>query len=129
MSWQSVALIVVLVLLALLIYFLARVRYLFNQWGSSQAAVRRQHRWHTGVVFFRTDALEWFRVASLSWRPALRLDRCSLSINLVKVRDDIATARVGDAHTEIDMAMSCQAHTALVAWADSAPPRGDWVLF
>lgn len=72
MSWQSVALIVVLVLLALLIYFLARVRYLFNQWGSSQAAVRRQHRWHTGVVF--SAPMRW---NGSGWPPYRGARRCA----------------------------------------------------
>ncbi len=87
--------------------------------------------WTLGVARYRGDRLEWFRVFSLSLRPKRVFDRQALELHGRRKPDGaeayalftghlVVNARTGS--KEVQVALSPDSLTALLAWLESAPP-------
>ena len=131
---QHVWMIVAIVAIALVLLtggFLARLRYLAGQVGSFECAMRPAggQRWLSGVASFRLDSLEWYRLMSLSTRPSRVWRRLDLELSAARRRRE--QGRVVEVHCVdatagpdgFDLAMMEEAHSALVAWVESASPE------
>ena len=87
--------------------------------------------WTLGVARYRGERLEWFRFFSLSLRPKRVFDRQALELHGRREPDGaeayalfsghlVVDARTGQA--EVQVALSPDSLTALLAWQESAPP-------
>jgi len=87
--------------------------------------------WTLGVARYRGDRLEWFRVFSLSPRPRRVFERLALELHGRREPDGaeayalftghlVVDARTGP--DEVQVALSPDSLTALLAWLESAPP-------
>ncbi|GAB2495551.1 DUF2550 domain-containing protein [Luteococcus sediminum] len=139
--WQAGAGAVFAVLLALLLPLVAlylRRRWLSNQGGVFDCALRRvEGAWSTGVARYHGDELEWYRIFSFSMRPKVVLRR-DLTRTIGRRRPTNAegtvlfndvqilgvASRTRPAH-RYELAMGSQSITGLMSWLEAAPPGGD----
>ncbi|MDY5129446.1 DUF2550 family protein [Actinotignum urinale] len=122
--------VIAVILFVLLIYFLWRVRHLLSMMGSSQCAARTGNgAWHTGILFFCQENLEWYAIRSLSMKPKFSISRRTLDTTVVNETEDAVIIKVLAKNRDIMLAMSHPVYTTMVAWADSAPPMGEIALF
>lgn len=116
--------------LGLLVLLVTRVRSLGRRFGTFECALRRAGRttWAGGIAGYGADRLVWYRVLSLSPRPAHSWQRSAM---LVVARSSrlrggrrtaITEATVRCAEDEFALAMSDQAYAGLTAWLEAAPP-------
>ncbi|WP_172120279.1 DUF2550 family protein [Actinomyces faecalis] len=124
-GWCVIAVLAAALVLVALI--LLRVRLLAGQVGSFECALRRpgDRRWMSGVACFGDEAVEWYRLVSLSWRPKLCIPRQDMV--LADARRRGAGGRVVDVACQVgqvryDLGMLEDSHSALVAWLESAAP-------
>ncbi len=91
----------------------------------------RAGRWTIGVARYASDRLEWFRVFSLSPRPARVLERSLLEVTGQRRPSGLETRAVLPGVTvvtarydvdDLDLAMTPEAYTGLSSWLESAPP-------
>lgn len=127
--------IVVLALLALLTLSIRRQLLLRGQ-GTIDCSLRHQPAerdggWVVGVARYDGDLLKWFRVFSLSGRPAEVVSRRGLSVRgrrtpgaseALAVNPGAVVVAVSDSRRELELAMSEGALTGFLAWLESAPP-------
>jgi len=132
---EIVALVLVLMacLLATVVF---RRRFLLRGGGAVDMSLRLRTRrigrgWAPGIGRYGGDRLEWFRVFTLSPRPARVLPRAALEVSgqrppegaeslLVQAGAVIITCRFrGD---EVQLAMSSGAVTGFMSWLESSPP-------
>lgn len=87
--------------------------------------------WTIGVARYGPDRLEWFRVFSLSPRPArcFERDRFELVAQRVPAAPESRAALPGVTVVsarydsgDVDLAMSPEAYTGLASWLEAAPP-------
>lgn len=94
-------------------------------------------RWALGVAHVGSDALEWWRVFSLSPRPRSTWHRSALEVlerrsphpgeapvlfsGAMVVR--CAQREDGTHHQPFELAMSPDAYTGFASWLESSPPR------
>jgi hypothetical protein len=137
--WEWLVDLAGVLLLLVLLYGLSLVvrrRWLSRHGGTFEFSVRvRSQRagrgWILGLGRYSGDALEWFRIFSLSTRPKLRFRRAELEY--VGRRDPggveayslysghvVVTCRTPGGALEV--AMSPEALTGFLAWLESAPP-------
>ncbi|MGH3497577.1 MAG: DUF2550 domain-containing protein [Nocardioidaceae bacterium] len=128
-------------LLALLavpvLVLVVRRRFLSRHRGTFELSVNRVVRasgargWTLGLGRYSGDRLEWFRVFSFSPRPKRTFGRGALEI--VHQRRPIGSEQFAiytghvvvecrDAGRPIQLALSTQSLTGLMAWLESAPP-------
>lgn len=139
--WQASAAGGVSVLLALLLPLVAlflRRRWLSNQGGVFDCALRREPgSWSTGVARYHGDELEWYRIFSLSMRPRVVLRRdLTRTIGRRQTTDSEAAVLFNDVQIlgvadrvqpghRYELAMGGQSITGLMSWLEAAPPGGD----
>jgi len=96
--------------------------------GPQQADARH---WTIGVARYGPDRLEWFRVFSLSPRPARCFERDRFELVAQRVPSvpesravlpgvTVVSARYDSG--DVDLAMSPEAYTGLASWLEAAPP-------
>lgn len=109
-----------------------RVWLLQGRPGAFECAVREVHRkgWASGIAVFAGDRLLWYRVFSLSLRPARSWPRSRLHVLerhrrlLLGRRTNVVemTCSVGDG--ELVLAMRDKVAAGVVSWIEAAPPAG-----
>jgi hypothetical protein len=88
-------------------------------------------RWSIGVARYGSDRLEWFRIFSLSPRPARCFERDRFELVSQRVPSvpesravlpgtTVVSARYDSG--DVDLAMSPEAYTGLASWLEAAPP-------
>ncbi len=97
---------------------------------------KAHHTWHYGLIRYSAAQLQWFRLFSLSPRPARvfvrrgsevrsRREPQRLELNLVPQARVVARCFVttaGGEQMEVELAMGADAWTGFLAWLESAPP-------
>lgn len=145
MEWQA-ALIAMCVILLLVMPFVGlylRRRWLTGQGGLFDCAYRTSEGvpgsgWVLGLARYREDRLEWFRVFSLSFRPAVQFLRSATSyvhqrpasgLESVVLFDDsrVVTLRDRVSGKEEAVAMEPDSVMALMSWLESAPPGSHYL--
>lgn len=141
MDWvgitEVVALALILVLLAPLLFLGVRRRWLAREGGLFDCSVRLSTTtpgtgWVLGVARYSGDNLEWFRAFSVSLRPRLIFRRATLRpgqqrepdpIEAVVLYDDqrILRLEMNDGRSW-EVAMAVASLTGLLSWLESAPP-------
>lgn len=90
--------------------------------------------WTLGVGRYDGDLLEWFRVFSFSLRPKRVFDRSSLQVLLRREPEGSEAYALFSDHVVVEcdtpqglveLAMSGQSLTGMMAWLEAAPP-GRW---
>jgi len=87
--------------------------------------------WTIGVARYGADRLEWFRVFSLSPRPARCFERDRFELVAQRVPSvpesrtvlpgvTVVSARYDSG--DVDLAMSTEAYTGLASWLEASPP-------
>lgn len=127
-----------LVLLAALalLALAARRRWLSHGEATFEMSVRMAgfegtRGWTLGVGRYRDDRLQWFRVFSLALRPKRSFDRRLLSLESSHQPEDQEAYVLFAGHVVVEgrdqgapvqLAVSPEALTALLAWLEAAPP-------
>jgi hypothetical protein len=125
----------------LLLGFASRRRWITREGGTFDCSLRLQARhaeshggrgWALGLGRYVGDELQWFRVFSLSLRPKRILNRRRLEAvrhrrpvgnePLVTYAGHVIVDLVTDTGLPIELAMTEDALTGLLAWLESAPP-------
>ena len=87
--------------------------------------------WTLGLGLYGDDQLEWFRAFSLSWRPRHSFRRNGLRVLRRRSPQGAETFSLYSGHVilechsdagPIQLALSRDSSTALLAWLESAPP-------
>ncbi len=121
-----------LVLLALMV----RRRWLTKGEPTFDMSVRTHPQqdargWTLGVGRYRGDRLEWFRVFSLSLRPKRVFDRQAMQLGDRRMPAGSEAYALFSGHVVVDsrtagqdveVALSPEAFTGLLAWLEAAPP-------
>jgi hypothetical protein len=112
-------------------------RRIIQRTGSFDCSLRVNRKtfgrgWALGVARYAGDRLEWFRVFSLSIRPREVLPRDGFVIvrrrdpeypeNLALMAGHVVLECRESDDAEVDLAMSPEAATGLVAWLEARPP-------
>jgi hypothetical protein len=125
-----------LVLVLVAVCLIVRRRMLARSGGTFDLSVRvRAHRpgrgWVLGVGRYNSDALEWFRIFSLSLRPARTYRRSRLQVGPRRalrgaeeyaLYEDAVVVECRYADELVELAMTEAALTGLLAWLEAAPP-------
>jgi hypothetical protein len=113
-----------------------RRRWISRDGGTFEFSVRvRSERagrgWVLGVGRYSGDALEWFRIFSLSPAPKLRFSRTELEYVGRREPQGAESFSLYSGHTivtcetpdgALEISMSPQALTGFLAWLEAAPP-------
>jgi hypothetical protein len=132
----DVAGLLALALILVAVYLIVRRRLLARSGGTFDLSVRvpapRPGRgWVLGVGRYNSDALEWFRIFSLSVRPARTYRRSRLEVgprrSVQRVEeyalyDDAIVVECRYGGEPVELAMTEAALTGLLAWLEAAPP-------
>lgn len=131
--WPIIS-VVCLLLLLVAIGFIARVRSLSTRVGSFSCAYRRGARpaiWKLGIAHYCVDRIDWYRTASLSFRPKHSWSRDGIDLiektpiveaDGVRVRDFSLRITCACGGQEFELAMSDDSYSGLRSWVESAPP-------
>jgi hypothetical protein len=137
--WEWLVDLAGVLLLLVLLYGLSLVvrrRWLSRHGGTFEFSVRvRSQRagrgWILGLGRYSGDALEWFRIFSLSTRPKLRFRRAELEYVGRRDPGGVEAYSLYSGHVVVtcrtpcgalEVAMSPEALTGFLAWLESAPP-------
>jgi hypothetical protein len=133
------------VLLVLAAVGLAARRFLLERSGGTVECALRQPaetgRWHLGMLSYQRDEVYWYRALGVLLRPERVFHRRSLTVvNRRAVRPDeaaalgtdrvvveVATKPAADASgspggEHVELAITDQALTGLLAWLEASPP-------
>jgi len=116
--------------LGLLVLLVTRVRSLGRRFGTFECALRLAGRtaWASGIAGYGADRLDWYRVLSLSPRPAHSWQRSALVVVARSSRlragrrTAITEATVRCRDEEFTLAMADQAYAGFASWLEAAPP-------
>ncbi len=114
--------------------FACAVRPLVVPGGPRSTSGPEAPTWSQGVAHYGVGRLDWWRIWSLSPRPAQVWERSDLVIlarrGMEAVgRPDLFEVRCRHRGTEFELAMSRDAYAGMMSWLESAPPRsGDRVI-
>jgi hypothetical protein len=125
-----------LALILVAVYLIVRRRLLARSGGTFDLSVRvRAQRpgrgWVLGVGRYNNDALEWFRIFSMSMRPAQTYRRSGLEVGerrrpqgaeVYELYDDAVVVACRYRDEPVEVAMTESALTGLLAWLEAAPP-------
>lgn len=117
-------------------YLIVRRRVLSRNGGTFDLSVRlRTQRpgrgWVLGVGRYDNDALEWFRIFSVSLRPARTYQRRILRVGARReitgpeeyaLYDDAVVVECRYRDDLVELALTESALTGLLAWLEAAPP-------
>lgn len=131
--WPIISVVCLLLILGVIAFF-ARLQSLRTRVGSFSCALRRSGRpaiWKIGIAHYGVDRLDWYRTASLSFRPKHTWSRNDLDlIEKVKITDSegvrvrefsvLVLCQCGQKRFEL--AMGEGAYSGLRSWVESAPP-------
>lgn len=127
-GWVTAALALLGVLVAVLAT--SRLRTLTRRVGSFDCAVRHPGRTSgaltPGIAHYGVGRLDWWRVRSLSPRPArtwLRDDLRVVDRELAGPGSDDLVVHCWYAGDPLDLEMSPAAYAGLTSWLEAAPPR------
>ncbi len=137
--WQALLDAAGVLLVLVLLWSLAvivRRRWISRSGGTFEFSIRVRtskagRGWVLGVGRYSGETLEWFRVFSVAPRPKIRLQRSELEY--VGRRDPVGAesnslysghivVSIRTPSGELEVAMSPDALTGLLAWLESAPP-------
>ncbi len=124
------------VALLLGIVLIALRRRVVQRGGSFDCSLRLKQKrfgqgWVLGVARYTGDQLEWFRVFSLSLRPRRVLPRAGLKIvgrrepaypETLAIMTGHVILELTEGKNPLELAMSQEAVTGLVAWLEAGPP-------
>jgi hypothetical protein len=132
--WLFAAIIVLLVAAAAV---LATRRYWLERGGGTvECGLRRpagRGAWRLGVVSYQRHELRWHGALGVALRPEHVFPRRSLEVTSRRLVDPAETtvldpswivveAKTGTGEGSVELAMSDQALTGLLAWLEAAPP-------
>nr|WP_164505244.1 DUF2550 family protein [Actinomyces gaoshouyii] len=130
----------VLVVLALVVLpvvvlaiFLTRLRSIAGRVGSFECALQRPGgmAWTSGLALFTDNSLRWYRLVSVSPRPAAHWARESIELGQAVRRFEngkVLEVPCTIAGQRYKLAMHEASHSALVAWMESAAPTQPTLL-
>lgn len=132
----AVLLAVVLSAVVLMLVVVVRRTLLQRGGGTVLCSLRLEDRpggrgWALGVARFGDDDLAWWRVLSLAPRPRRRLARRGLVVvrqrpphgpEALAVPEGAVVLECRDGTDAVELAMSDDARTGLLAWLESSPP-------
>ena len=132
----DVAGLLALALILVAVCLIVRRRLLARAGGTFDLSVRvRSQRpgrgWVLGLGRYNDDALEWFRIFSLSLRPAYAYRRGCLEVSRrrspagaeeYELYDDAVVVECRYRDEPLELAMTESALTGLLAWLEAAPP-------
>ena len=109
--------------------FYVRLRTLGRRVGSFECALQTPTGWASGVAHYGQEQLSWYRIISLSPRPAQVWSRAA-----IVVRDRIHREGADGPSGIVDVTCEISGHSVVVArrtgsysgfasWLESAPPR------
>ena len=116
-----------LVVLVLTGVFIVRLRYLAGRVGSFECALQRPGgmAWTSGLALFTDNSLRWYRLVSVSPRPAAHWARETIELGQAVRRFEdgkVLEVPCTIAGQRYKLAMHEASHSALVAWMESAAP-------
>lgn len=141
MGWLSEAWLIVLValLLAPLVCLYARRRWLSSRGGVFDCAMRLrldQPAWMLGLARYEGDALEWYRVFSMSPRPKLvarrgeietlgRRQPSDVEALALYASSEVVRLRIlrEDTH-QVELAMTTDSLMGMLSWLEAGPRLG-----
>ncbi|WP_366181519.1 DUF2550 family protein [Actinomyces timonensis] len=123
---MALALVALFVVVPLVI-FLTRLRSIAGRVGSFECALLRPGgmTWTSGLALFTDDTLRWYRLVSVSPRPAALWARESIELGQAVRRFEsgkVLEVPCAIAGQRYKLAMHEASHSALVAWLESAAP-------
>lgn len=141
MGWFSEAWVIVAVVLLLspLICLYARRRWLSSRGGVFDCGMRvrlDQPAWMLGMARYEGDALEWYRVFSMSPRPKLVARRGDIELLQRRQPSDVealalyASSEVvrlrvlGDEPHQVELAMTTDSLMGMLSWLEAGPRLG-----
>jgi hypothetical protein len=125
-------------LLLIVVYGLALVvrrRVLARHGGTFELSHRVSRGWLLGFGRYSGEALEWFRIFSLSPRPKARWQRDDLTYDgrreplgaeQTSLYPDHLVIRCQTAQGVVELAMSEASLTGFQSWLEARPPGTDW---
>jgi hypothetical protein len=143
MDWvgllRPTAVAVCLAALLFTIYLVWRRRRLVSGRGAFEcyhrkAGLSEKARWHHGIVRYRRDAVVWFPLLAIGFRPGCVIPRLRVQFGARRQPTDaerlqltegqviVPLAGAGAAAPTCEWAMAKGAADGLLAWAESAPP-------
>ena len=132
---EVLGLLAVLVSVPLLVLVVRR-RVLQHGGGTVEVSLRLKRGasgrgWVLGVGRFDGDALEWYRVFSLTMRPRRTLSRRDLTVlarrepsgpERLALLSGAVVMECRNSHGSVDIAMEPSAVTGFLAWLEATPP-------
>lgn len=122
MGWAWVVPLVLLA--ALTVWYLVRLRLVSNRVGSFECSVLRKGRWAEGYACYAVGRLDWHAVLSVAAHPAISWRRAVTEVRAVTYADAgyrATVVMVSDGH-EHTLSMPSQAYSGLRSWLESSPP-------
>jgi hypothetical protein len=124
------------VVVVLLIFLALRRRYLLRGGGAIDMSLRVRfgrigRGWALGVGRYAAEDLQWYRVFTLSPRPARTLSRRNLEVigrrtpqgaETWAVQAAAVVIECRDGNGPVQLAMSPEAVTGFLSWLEAAPP-------
>ncbi len=122
MGWLWVAPLVLLA--ALLAWYLIRLRSVSNRVGSFECSVLRRGRWAEGYACYGVGRLDWHAVLSIAAHPTMSWRRADTEVQKVTYSDAGHRVRVVivSGGNERTLSMPSQAYSGLRSWLESSPP-------
>lgn len=125
-----------LVLLAILVAFVGRRRFLSRRSGTFDCSLRTTTQrlgndWTLGLARYEADRIEWFRVFDLSLRPRKVLRRSGMAVQgrrhpagpeALSLMSGFVVVRCTYERGSLELAMSEQSYTGFASWLEAAPP-------
>jgi len=124
--------------LAFVLYIVGRRRWLSSQGWVFDCSLRDltttpSTGWVLGVARLNGEAVEWYRVLSMSLRPKRIMERRAVQVVATRAAAAHERAvlydqqRIAEVHGEglaVELAMAEAPMTAFLAWMEAAPPGG-----
>lgn len=128
----GVCLLIVCAMVLGVIVLLHQRRVLGSAGGLPMALKRDDQRWANGVGRYVGDELIWYRILSLSPKPALRMPRDDLTVILSRawdpqrdmaLRPNLMIAECKFRQAEISLGFPDNGLTGFLSWLESSAPR------
>lgn len=124
----GIALGVILLVGALLVWGVLRLRALYRRVGSFECSIAKvdSDEWTKGIAVFGAEYISWYPLISLGRNPRFAFSRQRLSVTAQSggsETDDTLVLHVRCNGKEQKWGMSRDSFTGLVSWMDAAPPE------